>query len=77
MRSIVFSGLAIAVALIAGCGSPSTSTYSAPSRQSEVMSEGQRSAVVDHMVGQGASRSDADAFTRALNEAQREWEASQ
>ena len=40
------------------------------------MSESHRSDVVDHMVGQGASRSDAEAFTRALNEAQRDYEAN-
>jgi len=28
------------------------------------------------MVGQGADRSEAEAFTRALNQAQREWEAN-
>lgn len=62
-----------------GCGSGSTSTtYSSPSSSSsQVMTEGQRGAVVDHMVGQGASREDADAFTKALNDAQREWEANQ
>ena len=51
---------------------------SRPSRNSsssEVMTESERDWVVDHMVGQGADRTEADAFTRALNEAQRQWEA--
>lgn len=57
-----------------GCDGPSSSSYTPP-RQSEVMSEKDRSFVVDHMVGQGANRDEAEAFTRALNEAQKEWEA--
>lgn len=57
-----------------GCDGPSSS-YTPPSRPSEVMNEKDRGFVVDHMVGQGASRDEAEAFTRALNEAQREWEA--
>ena len=62
-----------------GCGSPSSSSYSGGSSYqsnsgSQVMSESHRQATVDHMVGQGADRSEAEAFTRALNDAQREWE---
>ncbi len=64
-----------------GCDGGSSSSYSDGSSStytsnSDVMSESHRSDVVDHMVGQGASRSDADAFTKALNEAQREYEAN-
>ena len=58
-----------------GCGSPSSSSYSGGSSSgSQVMSESHRQATVDHMVGQGADRAEAEAFTRALNDAQREWE---
>lgn len=56
-----------------GCGSPSSSSYSG-GNDSQVMSESHRQATVDHMVGQGADRAEAEAFTRALNDAQREWE---
>ena len=59
-------------------GCDSSSNYSSPSSSSsssDVMSESRRSDVVDHMVGQGADRAEADAFTRALNDAQREFEA--
>jgi len=60
-----------------GCGGGSSSNYSSgTSSSSQVMSESHRSNVVDHMVGQGADRSEAEAFTRALNQAQREWEAN-
>ncbi len=64
-----------------GCDGGSSSSYSSGSSStytsnSDVMSESKRSDVVDHMVGQGASRSDADAFTKALNEAQRDYEAN-
>jgi hypothetical protein len=51
--------------------SSGTSTYTS---DSEVMSESHRSDVVDHMVGQGADRAEAEAFTKALNDAQRDWE---
>lgn len=63
----------VALAFIVGCDS-SSSNYSSSS-SSEVMTESERNWVVDHMVGQGADRTEADAFTRALNDAQREWEA--
>ncbi len=58
-----------------GGGGGESSEALSSRRGAEVMPEGERKQVVDHMVGQGASRDEADAFTRALNEAQREWEA--
>ena len=57
-----------------GGGGEGGGAFSSP-KGSEVMPEERRQQVVDHMVGQGASRDEADAFTRALNDAQREWEA--
>jgi hypothetical protein len=41
---------------------------------SQVMTEPYRQAVTDHMVKQGSDRTEADAFTKALNDAQRDWE---
>jgi|TARA_R100001230_G_C5527181_1_gene62356 hypothetical protein len=63
----------VVLAFIVGCDS-SSSNYSSSS-SSEVMTESERNWVVDDMVRQGADRTEADAFTRALNDAQREWEA--
>ena len=59
-------------------GCDSSSSYSFPSSSSsssDVMSESERQAIVDGMVGQGVDRTEADAFTRALNDAQREFES--
>tara|TARA_R100000005_G_C4895775_1_gene140336 strand:+ start:162 stop:398 length:237 start_codon:yes stop_codon:yes gene_type:complete len=78
MKILLFCLICGFVISLLGCGNNTgSSSYSSPSRPSQVMTEGQRSAVVDNMVGQGASREDADAFTKALNDAQREWEANQ
>jgi hypothetical protein len=44
------------------------------SPDSKVMTDGYRRAITDQMVKQGADRTEAEAFTRALNDAQREWE---
>ena len=41
----------------------------------EDTSEGTRNAIVDGMVERGSDRIEADAFTRALNDAQRKWES--
>ena len=78
-KYLVLGMTSLCFCVFTGCESGSTSTtYSSPSSSSsQVMSEGQRSAVVDNMVGQGATREDADAFTKALNEAQRDWENNQ
>ena len=62
-----------------GCDAGASSSYSSGTTStytsdSQVMSESHRSDVVDHMVGQGANRAEAEAFTRALNDAQRDWE---
>jgi len=65
----------LCIVFVAGC--TPTESYTPPTRtNSDVMSESDRSFVVDHMVGQGADRSEAEAFTKALNDAQREWEAN-
>jgi len=50
-------------------------TMSPPSRYTEVMSESMRRGVTNEMIKRGADPVEADAFTRALNDAQREWEA--
>lgn len=44
------------------------------SPDSKVMTEGYRRAVTDQMERQGVDRTDAEAFTKALNDAQRDWE---
>jgi len=70
---------------IAGCDSsttsspeatkpPTTEQFVAPG--SQVMTEEYRRAVTDEMVRQGADPTEAEAFTRALNEAQSEWEGN-
>ena len=78
MKILLFCLICGFIVSLLGCGNNTgSSSYSSPSSSSKVMTEGQRGAVVDHMVGQGASREDADAFTKALNEAQRDWENNQ
>jgi hypothetical protein len=79
MKYVTFLLVLTLYAACTGCdggSSGGSSTYTSRSSSSDVMSDSHRSNVVDHMVGQGASRSDADAFTKALNEAQRDYEAN-
>jgi len=64
---IIFFCLAL---FVLGCDSP-TSEYRSNT------SESHRQDVVDHMVGQGADRTEADVFTNELFKAQRQWEAEQ
>ncbi len=75
MRISTFLLLLTSLAFYGCDGGGSSSTYTPTSRPSQVMTESHRQATVDHMVGQGADRSEAEAFTRALNDAQREWES--
>ena len=42
---------------------------------SKVYNSAETKFMVDHMVGQGASRSDAQVFMNVLNQAQADWEA--
>jgi hypothetical protein len=70
---------ATAFVLSVGCDSGSSSytpssSYSSSS-DSQVMSQSDVDFTVDHMVGQGADRAEAQAFVDALNDAQREYEA--
>ena len=74
MRKLIYVTLTIATALLVGCDSGSSYTPSSSSG-SQVMSQSDVDFTVDHMVGQGADRAEAQAFVDALNDAQREWEA--
>jgi len=76
MRKLIYVSLTIATALLVGCDSGSSSSYTPSSSSgSQVMSQSDVDFTVDHMVGQGADRAEAQAFVDALNDAQREWEA--
>lgn len=72
--TVCFACVCLVVVNSVGCGGSTDYTPSRPT--TEVMSESHRQDVVDQMVRQGADRTEADAFTRTLNELQREHEAS-
>lgn len=76
MRKLIYVTLTIVTALLVGCDSGSSYTPSSTSSSSQVMSQSDVDFTVDHMVGQGADRAEAQAFVDALNEAQKEWEAN-
>lgn len=75
--------LTVILTAIAGCDVPLTtrpenmkpaSTQQFISPDSKVMTEEYRRAVTDQVVKQGSDRTEAEAFTKTLNDAQREWE---
>ena len=73
LRGTMLCIIAFAIGMMvcfAGCDSGGYET-----RSRENTSESYRQDVVDHMVGQGADRTEADVFTNELFKAQREWEA--
>jgi hypothetical protein len=62
---------------ISGCDqAPTNSTAPAPQRSAESMSPDREKAVADQMVRQGVSRTDADATTKAIFDAEREFRKS-
>ena len=72
VRGTMLCIIAFAIGMMvcfAGCDSGSYA------RQRENTSESYRQDIVDHMVGQGADRTEADVFTQELFKAQKEWEA--
>lgn len=74
MRKLIYVTLTIATALLVGCASGSSSSYTpSSSSSSQVMSQSDVDFTVDHMASQGADRAEAQAFVDTLNDAQREW----
>jgi hypothetical protein len=79
---LIWGGLTllIIVALIGiftgGSGNSSSGYTASPSREIDITNETDRVGIRDQMIRQGTDASDAEEFTRALSDAEREWRQS-